>query len=297
MTTKKNLQEQVRVLQKELSSFKAEQKKQREKPLYVVYPEHDYCERWYEENRKDIQAFHEDENNFIYWKKMHENDHMGHNGWKELATPHGNRKWSHHWGRFYMHGKLEEDACYDICDFNLQFPFDEALPTYIFQEKQFIEGLGILYKIKAKLANGKDILIFAHASLRCTLRQYLEDVTSTPSGFNSFAQQFGYLKPQGERTEYHERVWRLRNWNENFSSKFGFEPIYPIIPHDWGSWKEWLKKYKLSKVNGTWNGSIYRLDKVGEPDTFDTSFKWEGRIIYPDDEEALKHCMNPVEWS
>ena len=65
MTTKKNLQEQVRVLQKELSSFKAEQKKQREKPLYVVYPEHDYCERWYEENRKDIQAFHEDENNFI----------------------------------------------------------------------------------------------------------------------------------------------------------------------------------------------------------------------------------------
>ena len=38
MTTKKNLQEQVRVLQKELSSFKAEQKKTKRKASLCSVP-------------------------------------------------------------------------------------------------------------------------------------------------------------------------------------------------------------------------------------------------------------------
>ena len=52
--TKKSLQEEVRVLQKELEYIKAKEKKAKEKPLYVVYPEHDYADLWYRKNEKDI---------------------------------------------------------------------------------------------------------------------------------------------------------------------------------------------------------------------------------------------------
>ena len=295
--TKKSLQEEVRVLQKELEYIKAKEKKAKEKPLYVVYPEHDYADLWYRNNKKDIDKFHSDENNFTYWIKTHGDEHMGYNGWKELASKHGNRKWSHHWSSFYIHGKLEEEIGYDICDFNLQFPFDEQLPTAIFQEKEFIEGFGILYRLNAKLPNGKDVLIIAKASVKCTLRKYLEDITTNPFEFTRFAQQHGFIKPSGDITEnYQEKHWRLRNHNENYAHNFGFKAVYPIIPHDWGYWKDYLKKYKLVKINSDWNGSTYRLDKLGKPYTFDKSIKWSGRVIYPDDEESLKHCMNALSW-
>ena len=298
--TKATLENDILNLKRDINIL-TRQKKENEKPkpIYVVYPEKDYCEDWYNENQTDIEKFHSDENNFKYWCEVENENGDAFRIKERERLPNKHNDDLYHWSRFYMHGKLQDEVGYDICDINLQFPFDEQLPSRLFSSYEFIEGLGILYQANAKLTNGKDILIFAFCSLRCSLREYIEQISSNPYEFNRFAQQFGFIKPKDERTKaYRKDIWKLRDFDKNHAGDLGFEPMYPIIPHHWGYWKDYLKKYKLSKVSNGLFGTRYRLDKVssGERDS-STNINWEGRIIYPDDKESFDHCVNPLEWS
>ena len=296
--TKKDLQKEVEDLQFEVNRFKMKEKEKENnpKPIYVVYPEKDYCEGWYKENSSNITKFHEDENNFKYWQK-HEN-WRDNKKTEDLCSTfcHDNL---HHWSWFYIHGKLEQEVGYDICNVNIQFPFDEQLPYDILGTDQFIEGFGILYKVKAKLTDGRDILIFAHCGLRCSIMEYLQNAMRSGYAFRHMAQQFGQIKPSGEiTTRYRKEIWQLRDREYNRAERLGFEPIYPTIPHHWGYWKDHLNKYKLVKVEDGLFDNRYRLDNlsVKSSDHKSDSIRWQGRIILPDDEESLDHCMNPLEW-
>lgn len=295
MKTKKDLQNEIKNLEESVKILTKKKKEEKHKPIYVVYPDKFTCEDWYNKNETNIKKFHEDENNFKYWHEIENwnGDKFDKKERKQLPNKYSDDLY--HWSWFYMHGKLDDECCYDICDMNLQFPFDEQLPTRIFSEPQFIEGLGILYKVNAKLANGKDVLIFAFCSLRCSFRDYVEAVSSSTYAYEDFSKNIGMIQPQGENRE---EVWKLREERNNYAGDLGFKAIYPRIPHHWKNWKEHLKEYKVSKIcNGYGFGAKYRLDNVSTKRSISTNLKWEGRIIYADDKESLEHCMNPLEWS
>ena len=290
--TKATLENDILNLKRDINIL-TRQKKENEKPkpIYVVYPEKDWSD-WHKNNKADIEKFHADENNFKYWQEQDNwRDDSFNKKWEELPSNDNLPRW--HW--FYIHGKLEEEVGYDICNINIPFPFDEQLPYNVLETREFIEGLGILYKVEAKLSNGKDVLIFAHCGLRCSIMNYLSNAMRNKFTFMHMAQQFGMLEPEIEGCK--EEVWKLRDRDNNSAESLGFKPVYPIISHDWGYWKDHLKKYKLVKVRDGWLGNQYRLDNLSNDDKEDTRIHWQGRIIYADDKESFDHCMNPLEWS